>query len=383
MLLVRPSGTKVWQYPYKFDGKYNVCTIGQYPSVSIVEARQERDRIKKLLKEGINPNQHKQSTRFQNITESQNTFESVTRDWYSKKNWAEKHAKNVLSRMEKDVFKEIGSLPIASIKVPDIVAILKNIEKRGSLDVAHRINQYCSEIFEYAIGQGLCEMNPAAGRAKFIKKPERKNRKHLKEEDLSGFLQALEEDDKNPLINLVVRLSLHTFLRPGEVRKARWEEIDEENALWSIPAERMKKNSDTKKREPHLVPLSTQALSIIKQIRIFSGDSDLLFPGKTRHNKPFSDVAIIKAVKRLSDGKATPHGFRHTASTILNEKGFARHVIDKQMSHTDRNKLNAVYNKAEYLEERKNLMQSWANYLSNEAAKSSVAVKTLKAVNNG
>lgn len=366
VLLVRPTGTKVWQLLYKFEKQPHTYSIGQYPAVSLVEARQERERIKKLLKDGINPNQHKQSTRTQNITESKNTFESVARDWYSKKEWAAKHAKNVLSRLEKDVFKEIGSLPIASVTVPHIISILKKIEKRGALDVAQRINQYCSEIFEYAISQGLCEMNPAAGRTKFIKKPERKNRKHLKEDELGGFLLALEEDEGNPLINLLVKLAMHTFLRPGEVRAAKWEEIDEANAMWTIPAERMKKNTADMQRQPHLVPLSKQALAIIKEIRKLSSDSDFLFPGKSRHNKPLSDVAIIKAVKRLSDGKATPHGFRHTASTILNEQGFPRHVIDKQMSHVDRNKVRAVYNKAEYLEDRKNLMQSWANHLSNK-----------------
>jgi integrase len=361
LLLVRPSGTKVWQYPYKLNDKYNVLTIGQYGStpdkVGTSHARKLRDEAKALLKQGIDPNKQKKDVYQQKVSENANTFEAVAREWYGKQNWAPKHSKNILSRMEKDVFGAIGWKPIAEVNVPDIMSILRRIEERGAPDVAKRINQYCSAVFEHAIVQGLCDMNPAQGRAKYIQGNKVQNRAHLTEKQLPAFLQRLEDPDNHSLMTLAVKLLVLTFVRPGELRGAAWEEINEKEKLWVIPASRMKIARD------HIAPLSKQALKTITQIREISGDSTLLFPGRKRVVQPISDVALIKAVKHLTNDKATPHGFRHTASTILNEQGFNRDHIEMQLAHVEQSKVRGTYNKAIYLEDRKVMMQAWANFL--------------------
>ncbi len=361
VLLVRPSGTKVWQYPYKFNGKYNILTIGQYGNtegkISLTDARRLKDEAKALLKKGVDPNIKKKSDHQQKVTESANTFEVVARDWYKKQVWAPKHAKNILSRLEKDVFSVIGWKPIAEVKVPDIMSVLKRIEERKAPDVAKRINQYCTAIFEHAIVQGLCDMNPALGRSKYIQGNKVKNRDHLREDELTEFLQRIEDPENYSLMQLAVKLLALTFVRPGELRGATWSEINEKEKLWVIPASRMKIERE------HMVPLSQQALATIAEIRKITGDGDLLFPGRTRAKKPVSDVGLIKVVKKLTASKATPHGFRHTASTILNEKGFNPDHIEMQLAHVEKSKVRGTYNKAIYLEDRKKLMQWWADFL--------------------
>lgn len=356
-LLVRPTGTKVWQYRYKFHGKANIYTIGKWPHVGSAKARGKQTELKDLLEQGINPNQKKKADRQTNIQASHHTFEALAREWYAKQTWAPKHAKNIMNRLEKDVFPIIGFKPIHLVTVPDVVAMLQSIEARGALDVARRINQYCTQVFEYAIVKGICEQNPAMGRSRFLKLPKRTNRAHMQESDLSAFLQNMAADPQgNILLHLATELLLLTFVRPDELRHARWSEIDEKGALWSIPAERMKK-----KRE-HLVPLSKQALAIIRKIHDISGNRDILFPGQKPH-QPFSDVALIKTVKRLTDNKATPHGFRHTASTILNENDFPSDHVEMQLAHVQENRVKGTYNKALYLEQRHTMMQWWADYL--------------------
>lgn len=362
-LLIRPTGTKVWQYPFKLNNKYNICTLGQYPQTGSAAARLLRDQAKSLLKNGIDPNKHKKDLQLQQSNKNANTFESVAREWYSKQKWADKHAKNILSRLEKDAFTVIGWKPIAEITAKDIIVVLKKIEERKALDVAKRINQYCTSIFDYALHQGLCDSNPAAGRSKFIQSHKTKNRDHLKESELADFLLLLKAEGENSLVNLAVKMLALTFVRPGELRGARWEEIDEKKALWIIPAERMKMHRE------HVVPLSKQTLKVIRLIRKISGKYKLVFPGRLRADQSISDVALIKVVKRLTKDKATPHGFRHTASTILNENSFNHAHVERQLAHVDGNKVRGTYNKALYLEDRKKMMQWWADYLDKSRVK--------------
>lgn len=365
MLLVRPSGTKVWQYPYKFDDSYNIHTIGQYggtaDKVGTADARKKRDEVKALLKQGIDPNKHKKETYQHKVSESSNTFEAAARDWYSKQNLAAKHGKNVLARLEKDVFGVIGWKPISEVSVRDIMAILKRIEERGAPDVAKRISQYCSAIFEHAIVQGLCDMNPALGRAKYIQGNKIKNRDHLSEKQLPAFLKRLNDPADQTYMTLAVKLLTLTFVRPGELLGAKWEEFDEKNKLWVIPASRMKMGRE------HIVPLSKQALAAISALKKINGHSALLFPGRSG-KKPISDVALIRSVKTLTNDQATPHGFRHTASTILNERGFNADHIEMQLAHVEKSKVRGTYNKAIYLDDRKALMQAWADYLDKKNA---------------
>ncbi len=360
-LLVRPSGKKVWQLPYKFDGKNNIFTIGEYgtesPKIGSAQARTIRNEIKESLKDGINPNQNKKSKRQRNITTSKNTFRLIAEDWYTRQNWTDKHAKNIKSRLEKDVFPVIGDISIKEISAAHIVKILQDIESRGSITVAQRINQYCVEIFEYAISSSLCSENPALGRARILGQHTQQNRKHIKDKELPDFLNNLYSYDELNLTALSIKLLLLTLQRPGEVRQARWEEFDLKAKLWHIPQERMKM------RREHLVPLSTQAIEILKTIQNISRNYEVLFPGAISTKRPMSDVSMIKMMKKFSDGKMTPHGVRHLGSTILNENGFQGDWVERQLSHIEENKIRGTYNKAEYLTQRTTMMQWWADYL--------------------
>ncbi len=360
-MIIRPSGAKVWQMPYKFNGKNNIYTIGKFGNeadkVSLAQARILRDEAKELLKQGINPTTHKKTVRQKAVVESERTFEKIAQDWYTKQNWTEKHANNIKSRLEKDVFPIIGWKAIKDVTIPDIIQILRNIENRGAITVAQRINGYCTEIFDYAISQSICDTNPALGRAKFLKKHKHKNRDHLSEKELPDFLRKLYDYEEYNQTALSIKLLVLTLQRPGEIRGAKWDEFNLKEAIWHIPADRMKRGRD------HLVPLSKQALDVIEKIKTVNGNGDLLFPGRINRNKPMSDVAMIKITKKLSDGKMTPHGARHTGSTILNEQNYNRDWIEYQLSHVEDNKIRGTYNKAKYLEQRFEMMQDWADYL--------------------
>lgn len=361
LLLVRPTGTKVWQYPYRVGGKYNICTIGQYPEVGAAEARRLRDDIKRQVKAGEDPNRIKKASQGQPDT----TFEAVGRDWYGKQVWAEKHAKSILRTLEADVFSVIGHKQIAKVTAQDIIGLLQDIEGRGAIDVAKRVNQRCVAIFDHAIAKNLCEFNPALGRSKILKKQEVKHRPSLTADQLPKYLQKLESYRGGKIVKLALKLLSLTFVRPGELRGARWTEFDEKKAEWRIPAERMKMD------RPHIVPLSKQALAVLAELREISGKTSLLFPGERGADKPISDVTLLKALKIMGyvgDAKVVPHGMRHTASTILHENGFKTEVIEAQLAHKDKNKVRSTYNHALYLDDRKTLMQWWADYLTEKMA---------------
>lgn len=357
-LLVRKSGTKVWQYPYKFNGKRNTYTIGKHGEISTAEARRERDRIREMIAGGIDPNAHKKTVRVIQEYAHKNNFEAVAREWFSKQVLAEKHGKNVLSRLQLDVFPIFGHQPVNKVSRQEVLHVLQKIEDRGALDVAKRIGQYCAAIFDYALLKELCDSNPALGLSKFIKASKVNHRACLSEAELPEFLRRLEDYRGGRLVMLAMKLLVLTFVRPGELRSAPWEEFDFQKAEWRIPAERMKMKRD------HIVPLSKQALKTLKQIEKISGGGKLLFPGNKNFKTPISDVTLIKCLKILGyGGKATPHGMRATASTILNERGFRSDVIERQLAHVERNKIRKAYNRAEYLEERREMMQWWGDYL--------------------
>jgi integrase len=363
-LLVRPSGTKVWQLPYRLSGKYNVYTLGQYPDIGSADARRLKDETKKLIKAGLDPNRHKQEQFQRSLGATESTFEAVGREWHGKQIWNIKHSKNILKALEKDVFPKIGFKQVNKITAQDILSVLHGIEKRDALDVAKRVNQRCVAIFDYAIAKNLCEFNPAIGRTKALKTQEVKHRPSLREKQLPDFIKKLEEYKGGKIVQTALKLLLLTFVRPGELRWARWDEIDEKKAEWRIPAERMKM------KRTHTVPLSKQALSVLEELQKKTGRTELLFPGERGADKPISDVTLIKALQIMGytgDKKVVPHGMRHTASTILHENNFKSEVIETQLAHKDKNKIRATYNHALYLEERKQLMQWWADYLDTRA----------------
>lgn len=361
-LLVRKTGTKVWQYPYTLHGKANVYTVGQYPLTGAADARKLRDEAKILVQQGLDPNKDKKDRYWANMPDTELAFEKIAREWHSKQIWDKKHASNIIRTLEVDVFPKIGKKPINEVNAQDILRILRAIEERGALDVAKRINQRCTAIFDYAIVKGICDNNPATGRARIIQNRKVKHRPHLKEEQLPEFLKALENYHGSKKVKLAMKFLMLTFVRPGELRNARWDEINEEKAEWLIPAERMKME------RPHLVPISSQALNVLEELKAITGKSQLLFPSSKKPNTPISDVTLTKVLIILGytgDRKVVPHGMRATASTILNEKGqFRPDVIERQLAHVEKNKVRAAYHHSEYLDERKSLMQWWGTYLS-------------------
>ncbi|HEY1009974.1 MAG TPA: tyrosine-type recombinase/integrase [Daejeonella sp.] len=383
-LLVRKSGTKVWQYPYKLHGKENIYTIGQYPVIGLSDARRIRDEAKAAVAQGLSPNREKAAQKAQTAANSENSFEAIAREWHSKQVWDAKHTKVVLRSLENNAFPYIGALPIHKVTAHDILYMLRKMEERNALDIARRVNQRCADVFEYAIGLKLCDLNPALGRSKTIKSVERKHRPHLYPKYIPEFLTGLETYRGSTKVKLAMQLLWLTFVRPGELRNAKWEDFDEEKALWRIPAEQMKM------KRPHLVPLSIQALQILKQLKPITGRTKFLFPGEKNTTKPISDVALLKVLiilgfhkdshkqklnkEQLEAIKQTgrtfvPHGIRGTASTILNEDGkYKPDVIERQLAHIERNSVRAAYNHAEYLDERTEMMQWWADYLDKAKA---------------
>ncbi|MBS1773055.1 MAG: tyrosine-type recombinase/integrase [Bacteroidetes bacterium] len=361
-LLVRKTGTKVWQYPYKLYGKANVYTIGQYPQIGAAEARRMRDDVRLLVQKGLDPNKDKEERYWANMPDTELAFEKIAREWYSKQVWDKKHASNILRTLETDVFPKIGKKPINEVNAQDILRILRAIEERGALDVAKRVNQRCTAIFDYAIVKGICDNNPAMGRAKIIQNRKVKHRPHLSEEQLPEFLKAMDSYRGSKKVKFAMQFLMLTFVRPGELRNARWRDINKEKAEWQIPAEQMKM------KRPHIVPLSTQALAILADLEKITGKSELLFPSSKNHNNPISDVTLTKVLiimGYIGEKKVVPHGMRATASTILNEKGqFRPDVIERQLAHVEKNKVRAAYHHAEYLIERKQMMQWWGNYLN-------------------
>lgn len=357
-ILVRPSGTKVWQYRYTLHGKANIHTIGQYPEIGAAEARTLRDTARALVRKGIDPNETKRQEKKKVETQHERTLRFVADDWFDKQVWVAKHAKNIRSQFEKDVYPALGGSAIDAIKASDIVPVIKKIEGRGAPDVAKRTAQHLSAIYEYAINHGLVEYNPAMGRAKIIKSNPVKHRPHLSAKQIPEFLLQLDQYVGTKLVKLAMKFLMLTMVRPGELRNAPWEEIDEMNALWRIPANRMKM------KRVHIVPLSTQALRVLAELREISGKGTLLFPGNRSPHSPISDVTLLKVIQTLGyHGKVTPHGMRGTASTILNEHGFRADVIERQLAHVEKNKIRGAYNHAEYLDERRNMMQWWGDFI--------------------
>lgn len=361
VLLVRPTGTKVWQFRYRgYDQQWNTHTIGHYPEIGAPEARKRCVEAKALKGEGHDPNRVKELKRRENAGSKERTFETLARDWFTKQTWVPKHRKNIESRFNKDVFCAIGKLQIDQVKPGDIILILEKIEKRDASDVAKRIGQHMEKVFDHAINKGLCDYNPAQGRSSIVKAKPVQHRAYLREHQLPEFLNKIDQYQGGQIVRLALTLLTLVFIRPGELKDGRWDEIDMENALWRIPASRMKMRRD------HTVPLSRQALAVLEELKKRTGHTDFLFPSELNPNKTISNVTLLKALQIMGyegENKVHPHGLRATASTILNENSFRSDVIERQLAHVQKNKVRAAYNHAEYLKERTEMMQWWGDYL--------------------
>lgn len=361
-LLVNPNSTKYWRLKFRLHGKEKTLSLGVYPGVTMAEAREEALKAKKLLREGVDPvirrKQEKQ-------TKIANTFKNIAEEWLSKQTgmWTHDHATNVRRTLERDVYPHIGGIPVQDIQTLDCLAVVRAVEARGALDVASRIKQRISSVFRYAIQTARCQYNPADQLQGVIQTRKIKHMAALGADALPAFLERLEEYQGYVITKLALKFLVHTFVRPGELRGARWTEISIEKREWRIPAHRMKMNDE------HIVPLSNQAILVLDELRSISGKYELIFPSVRNIRKEMSENTLTYAIRKRLGFDATAHGFRSTASTILNEHGFRPDVIERQLAHTERNKVRAAYNRSQYLPERREMMDWWGGYLEGTTQK--------------
>jgi len=361
-LEVVPSGSRYWRMKYRFNGKEKRMAFGVYPAVSLAQARALRDEAKKKLAMGIDPSFAKKEEKLVRDVQLNNTFQAVALEWHGTKvsRWSEGYASDIIEAFNKDIFPYIGQQPVNEIKPLVLLNVLRRMESRGATEKAKKVRQRCSEVFRYAIVTGRAEYNPAADLTSAMSGHESKHYPFLTVEELPDFFKALSGYTGSPLVVLAARLLILTGVRTGELRGAFWSEFDLEKAMWEIPADRMKM------KRPHLVPLSTQALEIVQQLKVMSGQYPLVFPGRNDPRKTMSEASINQVFKRIGYmGKVTGHGFRHTMSTILHEEGFNTAWIETQLAHVDKNAIRGTYNHAQYLEGRREMMQWYADHIDN------------------
>jgi integrase len=371
-LLVQPGGSKLWRLKYRFAGKEKLLALGSYDKgVSLKKAREERDKARDQLVKGIDPGASKKKEKHAEREQAENTFRAIALNWaetYGAR-WTESHRARVVASLEADAFSALGDLPIKEITPPTVLSVIRAVESRGALDVASRVLQRTSAIFRYAIQTGRAIYNPAADMKGVLKTHKVEHRSTISRGELPDFLKKLDSYSGELITKLALRLIVLTFVRTGELRGARWEEFDVDQGEWRIPAERMKM------RSPHIVPLSPQALGVIEELRPLTGQFDLLFPSQRDQQRPISENTLLYALYRLGYHKrATVHGFRALASTILNETGFRPDVIERQLAHVERNKVRAAYHRSEYLEERQKMMDWWGACIESMANEQKVVL---------
>lgn len=373
-LLIHPNGSKYWRFRFRFGGKQHLMAFGVYPETSLADARQKREEARRLVAAGIDPREHKRVVKEEQAKEAV-TFESVAREWHAaNKKWSEEHSRRVLKSLEDNLFSAIGKRSIEELKTRDLLAPIKVVEATGRLEVASRLQQRTTAIMRYAVQSGVIDYNPAQEMAGAVASSNRVHRPALELQRLPELLHRIDSYTGRPLTRLAVELTLLIFIRSSELRFARWSEIDFERAMWTIPAEREAiegvKHSQrgSKMRTPHLVPLSRQALEILKQVHKLSGERDFVFVGDHNPRKPMSENTVNKALRVMGyDTKVDVcgHGFRTMACSSLIESGlWSRDAVERQMSHMERNSVRAAYiHKAEHLDERKLMLQWWADFL--------------------
>lgn len=361
-LEVAPGGGKWWRFKYRFAGKETRVSLGVYPDVSLKDARERRDQARRQLAAGIDPAEHKKARKLALITGDENSFEIVAREWYAKfaPTWVPSHSDKIIRRLERDVFPWIGKRATKDITPPELLAVVRRIESRGALETAHRALANCGQVLRYAVATGRAERDSSADLRGAL--PPVRQRHHATIIDptaIGALLRAIEGYTGSLVTKCALRLAPLVFVRPGELRRAEWAEFNLDAAEWRIPAERMKM------RVHHIVPLSTQAVAILRELQPLTGVSRHVFPGARTRSRPMSENTVNAALRRLGYGSddMTGHGFRSMASTLLNEQGWHRDAIERQLAHAERNPVRAAYNFAEHLPERRKMMQAWADYL--------------------
>jgi len=372
-LNVSPAGSKVWRYRYRIDGKEKLLTIGDYPDISLADARIARDDARREVKAGRDPSALKLLGRAQAASDSSNTFEVQAREWFeiNKPMWAEKHADDVWRSFKKEAFPDLGARPVKEITALDVLDMLRKVEKRGAKDTARRIRQRVSHVFQFCIAKGIAESDPAAQVEKAMAPLSRGRQPAVT--DLAEVREIIERVDStpgHPVTKLANRLLALTVLRPGTLIKTPWEEleeVEEEEPVWIVPAARMKLRKQFKddERRDHIVPLSSQAMDTIRALYSLTGRGPLVFPNTRHAHKTMSENAIGYLLNRAGyHHKHVPHGWRAAFSTVMNERRPEdRHIIDFTLAHVPKDKVEAAYNRALYLRQRRDILQEWADLL--------------------
>lgn len=378
LLLVQPAGGKWWRFKYRFGGKEKGLSFGTYPDVSLKDARGRRDDARKLIANGVDPGVHRQLEKARKVETAGNSFEAIAREWYAKyaPTWAPSHGEKIIRRLERDIFPWLGATPIGDITAPALLAALRKVEARGAVETAHRVHQNCGQVFRYAVATGRAERDPSGDLRGALPPVRQEHHASITDPSAIGeLLRAMKGYSGSLVTRCALQLAPLVFVRPGELRRAEWAEIDLDAAEWRIPAEKMKS------RALHIVPLSIQAVAILLELQPLTGRGKYVFPSGRGPSRCMSENGVLSALRRMgySGKQMTGHGFRSMASTLLNEQGWPRDAIERQLAHGERDKVRAAYNYAEHLPERRKMMQAWADYLDSLATGSSKVVALRRA----
>jgi integrase len=362
LILVAPSGGKLWRFRYRFDGKYKTLGLGVYPDVPLAKARGKRDQARELLAAGIDPGEDRKKQKAEKAERATSGFEVVAREWFAKysPSWAPSHADKIINRLENDVFPWVGKRPIAEITAPELLKMLRRIEGRGALDTAHRAHQNCGQIFRYGIATGRASRDPAADLKGALPPAKHEHFASITEPVKVGeLLRAIDAFQGTFVVQCALRLAPMLFVRPGELRKATWDGFNLDDAEWHYLV--------TKTKTDHVVPLPSQAVQILRDLQKLTGQRRHVFPGGQDPKKPMSEAAINAALRRMgydTRTEITGHGFRAMARTILDEQLNVRpEIVEQQLAHTVRDPLGRAYNRTKHIAERRKMMQRWADYL--------------------
>ena len=364
-LHVTATGSKLWRLAYRFEGKQKLLSFGAYPAVSLKDARHRRDEAKELLARGIDPGEEKKQAREEKLAkerEERDTFEFVAREWFAKyePTLSEKHAKKWRRYLENTIFPVIGGKPVTQLEPADFLQLVQPSERLGHHETAHKLMRLCGQVTRYARITGRVKYDVAAGLTEALTPVQTTHFAAVTlPDDIGQLLRDIDAYVGYTSVVYCLKILPYVFTRPSELRLAHWSEFDFKNAAWIIPASRMKM------RREHVVPLSKQVLVLLKELHAYTGNGELLFPSARALTTPISDAAPLAALRRMGYAKETMtlHGFRAMASTRLNELGFRADVIEAQLAHKEPDTVRLAYNRAEYMEERRQLMQKWANYL--------------------
>jgi integrase len=361
-LEISPAGGKWWRFKYRFAGKERRISLGVYPDVPLAAAREKREEARRQVAAGIDPGEQRKAAKVALVESTENTFEAIAREWFGmfSTRWVKGHADKIIRRLELNVFPWLGSRPIKAITAPELLAVLRRVESRGANETAHRALQVCGRVFRYAIATGRAERDPSRDLSGALAPIQERHFASITEPLAVGeLLRAIDAYKGAFVTRCALRLAPLVFVRPGELRAAQWAEFDFDKSEWRIPATRMKA------RVQHIVPLSTHAVAILRELQPLTGRFPFAFPSVRSRYRAMSENAITGALRRMgyTGQDMTGHGFRSMASTLLNEQGWNRDAIERQLAHGERDAVRAAYNYAEHLPERRRMMQAWSDYL--------------------